>query len=249
MKAIILAAGRGSRMGGATAERPKCLVELAGRPLLDWQIHALRQGGIDDIAIVRGWQAEKLDGRGLKTFDNPRWNSTNMVMSLACAGQWLEAERCIVSYSDIFYPAAAVQTLAGSPHDLSIAYDPHWAALWSRRFADPLSDAETFRIDGQGRLESIGSRPATMEEVQGQYMGLLHFSPAGWAAVASLLAGLPDAERDRLDMTSLLSRLLARGEAIHGVPVEGPWGEVDNETDLALYHAMIADGQLPASPW
>lgn len=249
MKAIILAAGRGSRMGGATAERPKCLVELNGRPLLDWQLHALRGAGIRDIAIVRGWRADLLAGRGLTAFDNPRWQSTNMVMSLACAAQWLETDRCIVSYSDIFYPTAAVRTLVDAPHDLGVAYDRHWAALWSRRFADPLADAETFRIDDQARLLEIGNRAATIDEVQGQYMGLLHFSPAGWATAADFLAGLPETERDRLDMTSLLSRLLARGEAIHGVCVDGPWGEMDNETDLALYHAMIAAGELPAAPW
>lgn len=249
MKAIILAAGRGSRMGGATAERPKCLVELNGRPLLDWQLHALRGAGIQDIAIVRGWRAELLADRGLTAFDNPRWQSTNMVMSLACAAQWLETDRCIVSYSDIFYPTAAVRTLADAPHDLGVAYDRHWAGLWSRRFADPLADAETFRIDERGRLLEIGNRAATISEVQGQYMGLLHFSPAGWATAAGFLAGLPETERDRLDMTSLLSRLLARGDVIHGVYVDGPWGEMDNEADLALYHAMIAAGELPAAPW
>ena len=71
MKAIILAAGRGSRMGGATAERPKCLVELSGRPLLDWQIHALRQGGIEDIAIVRGFQKRLKNVAGFQYVPDP----------------------------------------------------------------------------------------------------------------------------------------------------------------------------------
>ena len=58
MKAIILAAGRGSRMGNLTDESPKCLVELRARPLLEWQLMAIREAGIDDIAIVNGYKRE-----------------------------------------------------------------------------------------------------------------------------------------------------------------------------------------------
>jgi len=59
MKAIILAAGRGSRMKNLTDERPKCLVELRGNPLLDWQLAALLEAGIDRIAIDTGYRQNR----------------------------------------------------------------------------------------------------------------------------------------------------------------------------------------------
>ena len=65
MKAIILAAGRGSRMKNMTDERPKCLVELGGKPLLEYQLTALRQAGINEIAVVTGYRRELLVGYGL----------------------------------------------------------------------------------------------------------------------------------------------------------------------------------------
>lgn len=244
MRALILAAGRGSRMKGLTEDRSKCLVELAGRPLLDYQVGALRAAGSDQIGIVRGWQAERLAGRSLVTFDNPRWAETNMVSSLACAAEWLNGGPCIVSYSDIFYSAETVAALAAAPGELAISYDPDWLALWSRRFADPLADAETFRRDGTGHVVEIGRRASTLAEIEGQYMGLLKFTPSGWHAAERVRAELAPLQRDKLDMTSLLRLLIGSGTRICSVPVVGPWGEMDNGDDLALYERMIAAGEL-----
>ena len=102
MKAIILAAGRGSRMKSLTDEKPKCLIELNGKPLLEWQLEALRGAGIEDIAIVTGYKKELLHRYGLKEFHNSLWAETQMVSSLMCANEWLQQSECVVSYSDIF---------------------------------------------------------------------------------------------------------------------------------------------------
>ncbi len=244
MRALILAAGRGSRMGGLTEERPKCLVELAGRTLLSLQADALRAGGADEIGIVRGYRAERIELAGARYFHNPRWAETNMVATLACAAEWLADGPVVVSYSDIFYPAALVTRLIAAPGDLAIAYDRAWRGLWQRRFADPLADAETFRLDSAGRVHEIGRRAAGIDEIEGQYMGLLRVTPTAWREVEALRGELAPAERDRLDMTGLLGRLIARGEPIEAVATSGGWGEVDSATDLALYEAMIGAGEL-----
>lgn len=244
MRGVLLAAGRGSRMGDLTRDRPKCLVELGGRPLFDWQVMALRAAGIDRLGAVRGWCGHRLEGKGVELFDNPRWAESNMVMSLAQAAGWLRASPCIVSYTDIVYQPDAVAGLAGVEADVAITYDPAWHALWSRRFPDPLADAESFRLDGDSRLEDIGRRTDSLDEVRGQYMGLLKFTPAGWARVERILDGLPADHRDRLDMTSLLRLLIADGVPVAAVAVHSPWGEVDSAEDLALYRSMLDDGTL-----
>jgi choline kinase len=247
MRAVILAAGRGSRMGPLGDDRPKCLVELEGRSLLDRQIAALRRGGVNRIGIVRGYRAETLNfpGLGLSYFDNERWAQTNMVMSLAAAAAWLRTGPVIVSYADIFYRGELVRGLANAPGALVISYDRAWRRLWTRRFADPLSDAETFRIDASGELLEIGGKTAKIEDIEGQYMGLLKFTPTAWGAVEALLDGLDAPVCDRLDMTGLLRRLLA-GKAI---PIttfgtDGQWGEIDNPGDIELYQSMVRGGEL-----
>jgi L-glutamine-phosphate cytidylyltransferase len=245
MRALILAAGRGSRMGPLGDDRPKCLVELEGRPLLDRQVAALRRGGADEIGIVRGYRAEMLNFPGLTYFDNERWAQTNMVMSLAAAGAWLRSGPLIVSYADIFYRGELVRALIDAPGALVISYDRAWRRLWTQRFANPLSDAETFRIDAAGKLLEIGARAAKIEDIEGQYMGLLKFTPAAWSAVEALLGALDQTVRDRLDMTGLLRRLLA-GQTIpiSTLGTDGQWGEIDNPGDVALYQTMIREGKL-----
>ena len=245
MRALILAAGRGSRMGQFGDDRPKCLTVLNGQPLIDRQIAALRRGGMDEIAVVRGYRAAMIDFPGLSYFANERWAETNMVMSLVAAAPWLRAGPVIVSYADIFYRNELVRGLAGAPGQLVISYDRAWRRLWTRRFADPLADAETFRINAAGQLLEIGGKTTRIEDIEGQYMGLLKFTPPAWNAVEVLLSTLDTAIRDRLDMTGLLRRLLSEKElSISTFGTEGQWGEIDNPDDVALYQNMVRVGEL-----
>jgi len=236
MKAIILAAGRGSRMKDLTDDRPKCLVELRGKALLDWQLEALRSAGIVEIAIVTGYKRQLLANRGLVEFHNARWAETNMVSSLACAQDWLQAEPCIVSYSDIFYSPLAVQSLITCEASLAVTYDPNWLELWTQRFGDPLLDAESFRLNSDQTLTEIGNKPRSVDEVQGQYMGLLRLTPNGWKEILRIRAGLTSEERDKMHMTGTLQKVIDAGRnPVTGVPYTGEWGEVDSDQDLIMY--------------
>lgn len=237
MKAIILAAGRGSRMKDLTDDRPKCLVELHGKALLDRQLEALREAGITEIAIVTGYMRELLASRNLIEFHNARWAETNMVSSLACAHAWLESEPCIVSYSDIFYSHNAVKSLMTCNATLAVTYDPRWLELWKRRFGDPLLDAETFRLNSNHTLIEIGNKPKSADEVQGQYMGLLRFTPEGWGEVVKIRSGLPTAIRNNIHMTGTLQKIIeANVIPIKAIPYDEEWGEVDSADDLEAYH-------------
>ncbi len=244
MRAVILAAGRGSRLGPHTEDRPKCLVELADKPLLSRQIAALRGGGVSTIGIVRGYLANRINIEDVTYFENPRWADTNMVMSLVAAASWMGSDSVVISYADIFYGRDIVHSLAASSGDLVVAYDRGWRSLWTRRFVDPLSDAETFRTDAQGNLIDIGRRTTQIDDIEGQYMGLLKFTPAAWRAVEAVLAGVDAKTRDAMDMTTLLRRLLDSGFPISTVGISGQWGEIDSSDDLELYEKMIREGDL-----
>jgi len=236
MKAIILAASRGSRMKSLTDERPKCLVGLRGKALLDWQLEALREAGIREIAIVTGYKRELLTNRGLTEFHNPRWADTQMVSSLACAQEWLQSGPCVVSYSDIFYDAKAVVSLMKCSAQIAVTYDANWLDLWKKRFGDPLLDAETFRLNPDQTLAEIGNKPVSVNEVQGHYMGLLLYKPEGWAEVLRIRAQMTPSESDRMHMTGALQKVIEAGIVpVQAVPYEAEWGEIDSADDLVAY--------------
>jgi choline kinase len=237
MKAVILAAGRGSRMGNITEDIPKCLVKLKEKPLIEWQIEALKKAGIEEIGIVTGYKRELLCGYSLKEFHNARWASTQMVSSLECASEWLNTTPCIVSYSDIFYQTHAVSLLMKSNAEIAITYDPNWRKLWENRFSDPLEDAETFRLNKENVVTEIGSKPKNLEEVEGQYMGLIYFRPNSWSELMDIRSKMPQNHADKMDMTSALQKIIDNGNFIlKGISYTEEWGEVDNSSDLEFYN-------------
>ncbi len=241
MQGLILAAGRGSRMPARTRGGPKCLVRVGGGTLLDRQVAALRSAGVERIGVVGGWRVEALRGRGVEVLHNPEWAGTTMVASLCRAADWLRAAPTLVSYGDIAFSPATARRLASCPAPLAIAYDRDWHALWRRRFADPLEDAERFALDGDGHVAEIGGRPRPGERIEGQYIGLLRWTPSAWTRFGGVLRRLQASEAGRrVDMTAAL-RLLVRdhGAAIAAVPVEGPWFEFDSERDVELGAPVI----------
>lgn len=255
MIALILAAGRGSRLRELTSDKPKCLVSLAGKPLLRWQYEALHAAGAQRLLVVRGYLAERLvpEAAGLSsgafdTIANPQWEHSNMLSSLLCASPWLEAafaageQEAVISYADIVYPAAHVRALCeqGGATPVSITFDTQWESLWRVRFADPLSDAESF-ASKNGFLQDIGRKPQSLDEIQGQYMGLLRVTHQGWREITAACRDLGD-DVARTDMTSFLRLLMARHVPIATVPVQGRWCEVDNQDDLRAYTEMLERG-------
>ncbi len=238
MEAIILAAGRGSRLGAITAEMPKPLTTLAGKALIEWQIAALTAAGANTITVVTGYCSEKLEGYGDRRSHNPRWSSSNMVRSLMSAASYLNTAPQIVSYGDIAYHPEIVKKLMSSDADIAITFDTQWLQLWQARFEEPLLDAETF-IQQDGRLKVIGGKTDQLDDIQGQYMGLLRFTPKGWQQVEYYLNSLPASSIDQLDMTGLLNLLLEQNVNIDVVAVDGGWVEVDNPEDIELYENKI----------
>jgi choline kinase len=166
---------------------------------------------------------------------NERWEETNMVQSLLAARRHLEVEPCLVSYGDIFYAPETVQALAACDEDLAVASDRDGRALWEERFDDPLADIESFRLAPDGSLAQIGGAVRDIGAVEGQYMGLLKIQPEGFAAFLATLETLPEARRQRVDMTSILTTMIGLGHRIGCVENGAPWGELDSPEDIAFF--------------
>jgi L-glutamine-phosphate cytidylyltransferase len=250
-RAIVLAAGEGTRLRPHTADRPKCLVPLAGRALLEWQLGALRAAGVERVTVITGYRSEQVAALGVDTIHNDRFDRTNMVASLMCARALMDgAEDLVVCYGDLVYEPRVVAALVASPAPVAITIDREWQRLWELRMTDPLTDAETLRIGTDGNVSELGRKATSYTEIEGQYMGLIQVR----ATMAPTLVQIYDRldpsgpydgrDRDNMFMTSFLQHLIDRGTPVAAVSVDGGWLEVDTLGDLDTYERLAAAGEL-----
>ena len=235
MKAIILAAGRGSRLEQLTANTPKGLVRLHGQTLIERMVRVLSINGVDKIGIVTGYKREAFEFLNLHEFHNPSWHETNMVRSLFCAKSWLEESDVLICYSDIFVEPEIIRSMVNAPNEnLQVAYDPDWAELWAARSANILDDAESWKMEGN-QLVEIGNRCNSISEIEGQYMGLIKMTPASWVGAETVFKNLQPSLKSKISMTELIQSMIMDGQKVYGVRCQGQWGEVDTVSDLELY--------------
>jgi choline kinase len=251
MKAVLLAAGEGTRLRPHTLERPKCLVELGGRSLLDHQIAVLLSRDIHDLHIVTGYRSRQLEARGYPTFHNPDFDKTNMVTSLMCAADLFDGSAdVIVAYADIVYEARVLDALCSCPAQISTTIDEQWLRLWQIRGEDPLADAETLRIDAAGNIVELGRKPRSIDVIEGQYMGLIKVRADFGEELVRIHRELDPAgdydgrDLENMYMTSFLQHLIDHGRPVQAVRVQGGWLEVDTASDLALYRRLLSENSL-----
>ena len=256
MDAIILAAGRGSRLMPYTKNSPKCLTEISRKPLLHWQIEALQSSGVKNIIIVIGYlgnQIRKATQGYANIFlvNNPNWAETNMVESLFCCLAFIREEGdLIIAYGDIVYQSNNLKALLDCDDEIALMIDRKWKDLWSLRLENPLDDAETLIMDGAGYITELGRKPQNYEQIEGQYTGLIKIRSDKLAELEKFYNQLDrSAAYDGKDfknmyMTSFLQLLIDKGWKAKAVQVSNGWLEVDSLEDIRQYEKMAEDGLL-----
>lgn len=253
MKVIILAAGQGTRLRPLTDDRPKCMVQVNGKSIIERQLDTMRSCGVkdEDITIVAGYcsdvLADRFQNTDIHVIVNEAYETTNMVCSLMCAKNLMQAEDdVIISYGDIIYDKAVFQKILAAQDEMSVIVDDGWYEYWSERCENPLDDAETLMYDMEDYLTEIGQKTTELEKVQSQYIGLMRFRGDGLKSVLGLSA---EAERrsaqgeklwrtdrnyEKMYMTDLLQGLIDEGSRLRAVHIWRGWFEIDNQEDLKV---------------
>ena len=238
-KVILLVAGEGKRLRPYTLDRPKCMVEIDGISLIDRQLSILKSVGLNNIVMVGGYKIEMLKQYGIKLINNPRYYETNMLWTLFCAEDELEGD-VIVSYGDIVYSREILKSLLKSTADIAVTIDKEWESYWQARNEDPLDDAETLKLREDGTIGEIGQKPKSLNEIEGQYMGLMKFSANGVKQIKEIFnSAIKDKkvlgkEVENAYMTDLLQAVINSERQITAVPIFGEWIEIDTVNDLEL---------------
>src|SRR5829696_3629833 len=178
MRAIIIGAGRGSRLMPTTADAPKCFAEVGGQRILDWAVDAFRANGIEQIAFIGGYQIEKVRGAypQFAFRHNDRWEQNNILTSLFYAEDLMDGP-FVCSYSDILFRPSVLEGLLANDADMALSVDTAWMERYETRTEHPPDDAEKATVaDG---LISRVDRKIPEQDAHGEFTGVAKFSAAG----------------------------------------------------------------------
>jgi phosphoenolpyruvate phosphomutase len=238
-KAIILAASRGKELEKLTEDRPKCMVDVRGQPLLRRLTTTFNHANIRKISVVRGYKKSSVNLPSIDFRDNDNFETSGEVHSLSQATDVLNG-KCIFSYGDILFRYYVLDQLLESKNDIVLVID----ALWRDRDPNPQSRtrdlvkcAEPFTSkyldEDEVTLTAIG-HDFLAEDIQGEWIGLAKFSDVGSGRIFSEIQKMQDDGTARnASMIDLFDRLIKSGEDIHVIYVSGHWLDIDNADDLA----------------
>jgi choline kinase len=249
-RCILIAAGRGKRLGQHTEEVPKCMVEVAGRPILDWVWRALAAAGVEELIVIRGYRGDVLEAfvRSLvprATFvDNREWETNNVLLSLAHARAFLD-RATYLTYSDILFTPAVARMAAESHAEIGLVIDREFRAIYDGRTEHPLDEGEVADLRADGAVARVGKRALPPADAVGEFIGLTRLGAHGAARVADALdalaarfAGRPDEPFQRAAryrnayLTDLWQELIDRGVRVDPILIDGQWREIDTGQDL-----------------
>lgn len=242
-RALILGAGQGSRLLPLTEQLPKCLLDLSGRSMLEWQLRALAETGIRETVVVTGFRADLVEdaltritplGMTVRTLFNPFYKLADNLASCWMARAELRGPCLVLNGDTLFEPEIARRLLAAPSAPITVTID-----------RKPGYDADDMKVEVEGdRLRAIG-KTLSAERVNGESIGFLRFDTEGAAVfVAELERTMRTAEGPGLWYLSAINRLAGAGADIRVTSIEGlQWGELDFPADL-VYVRELASGWL-----
>jgi choline kinase len=241
MKAIILSAGQGSRLGHLTDDRPKCLIEFDGRTLLDRQLDTLAANGVGEVVVVTGFRDDQIEkalqrrrdaseGPNVRTAFNPFYKVADNLGSLFLVREELKGD-CLVWNGDTLVSKALMAKVVGNNR-------PGICVTVDRKDGYDDDDMKVIRDEDTGRLRAIGKRiPAG---VNAESIGLLAFRDGGAERFSDAIeAAMRTSEGTTIWYLRVIHHLAQDGEVwtfdIHGEE----WGEVDFPEDVASAEALV----------
>jgi L-glutamine-phosphate cytidylyltransferase len=245
MRPIIIGAGRGSRLEHLTDEIPKTLVTVMGRPILDWVLDALAEGGFarEDVVFICGYGADVVRSRypDLTYVVNADWERNNILASLFVARDHMQ-DGFVSTYADIVYRGGIVSSLLASPGDIALGCDTDWRRRYAHRTRHPENDAEKLRAAGDRVLEI--SRTVRSEDAAGEFVGVAKFTAQGATELCRAfdrakersLGGVFREGRSfqRAYLIDLLQDMIEGGSVMHRADTHGGYMEIDTIQDRDL---------------
>lgn len=254
MKAIILAAGMGTRLKKYTHNKPKVMLPLFKQTLAHWHIENLTKAGIDEIAFVGGFCIETLVELGYPVFENRNFGSTNMIESLMCAESWLDDDVLIV-YGDIWLAENAILQILESVEKNVLAVDSCWRDYWKFRYDRFDFDLEQLEVNDKGVVTALGRDIDSPEQMAARYVGAIKLEKSNLHALLNYYHGKvaggsawhASGKVGRQGyMTDILDELIQNQNIrLYAEDIGKNWLEFDTNQDYERVLQAHKTGQLP----
>lgn len=240
-KAIIIAAGRGNRLMPLTDGKPKCLLEVGAKTILERQLEVLRGRGITDIIVVRGYKKELINYPEIKYCENTDYENNNILHSFFYAEKEMD-KGFIFSYSDIIYGEDIVKKLLKTKGDIVLIVDTNWQKHYKGRKKHPVGEAELVKVKN-GKIIKIGKDVVKIDESHGEFIGLAKFTDRGVKIIKHVYHDLikkykkEDSfqnakEFQRAYLTDFIQELVDRDIEVVSADISSTWTEIDTDEDL-----------------
>ena len=242
MRAIILAAGSGLRLGQHTKDVPKALLDLNGKSILERQISLLREHGVNEIFVVIGYKREKHILKDIEYIFNPRYSETEQLASMMVARTKIFDDVLII-FGDIIFDSQILQQILASNDDIAIAIDLDWEKSYNKRPDNPKSLADKVLIN-QKKILRISAKETSLDienQTVGEFLGVIKLSANGSRTIIkkyeelekSHVGRFHDANSlEKAKLADILQELIDSKIEISFIPVNGKWCEIDTPKDL-----------------
>lgn len=235
--AVILSAGQGKRLSPLTDARPKCLVPIGGRPILEWQMRALAEAGVDEIAVVTGFRAEAVEAFvkttsvpvEVGTVFNPFYSVADNIGSCWAAKDLIGDDTLLLNGDTLFEPGIAERVIEEAEQPITVTVD--------RKESYDSDDMKVRCADG--RLSAIGKTLSL--PVDGESIGMIRFRDGGGARfVRAMRTALGEPATLNRWYLSIIDSLAQEGH-VGVVSIEGmSWSEIDFLRDLPIAERKVA---------
>jgi phosphoenolpyruvate phosphomutase len=249
--AIIPAAGFEKQLLPLIEDKPKCLLDIKGKTILERAVAALNEANIKEIAVIRGYKKDAIALPNIRYYDNDRYEETGELFSIFCAESEMKG-RTIILYGDIIFDTTILEKLLKSPADFALVVDLSWRDQLERgvapahlnpdlvRLANPPGGSHLSRFvmgEDEYRITKIGQH-LPLDQVHGEFIGMAMFSEKGTHALRECYRSSQERYKSsgfheaagvsKASFTDLIQELIDRGHHVEAVPVFKGWMEVDS---------------------
>lgn len=241
MKAIIIAAGSGKRIGEESKNLPKYLLKVNEKTIMEHQVKVYQKHGIDQIVIITGPNKEKFTAKGFTYVEDKDYQKHDILGSLMEARKYIVGD-VLVSYSDIIFDDAILSKIVGAKGDIGIAIDLEWEKSYVDRTDHTRAEAENVTLDtNQNVIEIKKNISPDPKKTIGEFLGIMKLTPRGSDIFVKKFADLEKSHTGQFHnapslgkayLTDMIQELIDSQIKVTPILVSGNWCEIDTLQDL-----------------